>query len=119
MFNYVTDGKALHVPAPRDVSSGDGVLTGSLFGIARTWARTGELVEIQISGVFEVSKSPEETWVVGQQLSLNKITNQITNDLATGPVIGIAFETSRKPHLPQGRVRIFGFVLHEAPKSIN
>ena len=54
--NYVQPGNYVTVPAPYAVSSGDGVLLGSLFGVATTDALIGVDVECAIVGVWSLPK---------------------------------------------------------------
>lgn len=57
MKNYIQPGNVIAVTAPTGgVASGDGVLVGSLFGIAAGDAAENDNVEVQTTGVFELSK---------------------------------------------------------------
>ncbi|MBQ4824153.1 DUF2190 family protein [Leisingera sp. HS039] len=57
MKNYVQPGNVLTFTASEAVSAGQGVLQGSLFGVACTSAETGEQFEAQLTGVFELPKA--------------------------------------------------------------
>ncbi|ODA67103.1 hypothetical protein A7A08_01849 [Methyloligella halotolerans] len=59
MKNFVQPGNTITVPAPTAVASGDGVLVGSLFGVANYDAAPGEAVEIDAIGVFDLPKAEE------------------------------------------------------------
>jgi predicted RecA/RadA family phage recombinase len=65
MRNYISPGDIVTVPAPASVSSGDGVLIGTLFGIAVTDADSGDPVEIKTTGVFTLPKASEQAWTIG------------------------------------------------------
>ncbi len=54
MRNYVQPGDVVTVTAPADVKSGDGVLVGSLFGVAAYDALAGAEVELALVGVFDL-----------------------------------------------------------------
>ena len=56
MKNYIQPGETVTLTAPVDVKSGDGVLVGSLFGVAAYDALTGTDVEVAVEGVFELPK---------------------------------------------------------------
>lgn len=56
MKNYIQPGRALTLAAPSEVSSGDIVIVGSIFGIAAGDAATGEPVDIETEGVFTLPK---------------------------------------------------------------
>jgi predicted RecA/RadA family phage recombinase len=57
MKNFIQRGDMITVTAPTGgVTSGQGVLVGSLFGVAATTAAEGESVEIDTVGVYELPK---------------------------------------------------------------
>jgi predicted RecA/RadA family phage recombinase len=56
MRNFVKNGKMITVYAPENLKSGDGVIVGSIFGIASTDALIGQQVEICVEGVFALNK---------------------------------------------------------------
>lgn len=56
MKNYVQPGNTITLTAPYAVASGDGLLVGSIFGIAAGAAALGEPVETALVGVFDITK---------------------------------------------------------------
>ena len=56
MKNYVQPGNTITLTAPYDVASGDGLLVGSIFGVASGTAALGETVEAALVGVYELKK---------------------------------------------------------------
>jgi len=56
MKNFVQPGDNLDVVAPATVSSGDGVLVGSIFGVAFEDKASGETVALGVEGVYELPK---------------------------------------------------------------
>jgi len=57
MKNYIQNGDMITVTVPvGGVTSGQGLLVGSLFGIVATTAAEGEATEIATTGVFDLSK---------------------------------------------------------------
>ena len=57
MKTFIQPGNVISVTAPAGgVASGDGVIVGSLFGIAACDALAGESVEIATTGVFDLNK---------------------------------------------------------------
>lgn len=57
MKNYIQEGRMITVAAPAGgVTSGDGVVIGSLFGVASKTAAAGETVTIATEGVFDLPK---------------------------------------------------------------
>ncbi|OHV26602.1 DUF2190 family protein [Rhizobium sp. RMa-01] len=58
MKNYVQRGDVVTATAPAGgVSSGDGVLISSLFGVAATTVDAGSEVELATTGVFDLPKA--------------------------------------------------------------
>lgn len=55
--NYVQPGDELTLTAPRDLSSGDPVLVGNLFGVALADATSGTDVDVAVEGVFDIAKA--------------------------------------------------------------
>lgn len=83
MKNFVQAGHVVNVPAPTGgVSSGNGVLVGSLFGIAATDAAQGERVEIAVSGVFRLPITGPVT--VGAKAYWHAASKTATADDAEG-----------------------------------
>lgn len=54
MRNYVQEGRTIPLVAPYDVASGDGMLVGTIFGIATSAAKQGEVVETHLVGVSDL-----------------------------------------------------------------
>ncbi|MCW2242248.1 DUF2190 family protein [Azospirillum canadense] len=55
MRNYVQEGCTLTLTAPYDVASGNGLLVGSIFGVASSNATNGAVVEACVEGVFDLT----------------------------------------------------------------
>ncbi|MBC7286006.1 DUF2190 family protein [Hoeflea sp.] len=56
MKNFVQPGATITFTAAAPVASGDGVLMGTLFGVASTSAEIGMPFEAALSGVFSLPK---------------------------------------------------------------
>jgi len=65
MKNSVQNGEVLTLTAPYNVSSGGGMLVGSIFGVAATTVLSGASVEAEVLGVFELAKVSAQAWTVG------------------------------------------------------
>ena len=64
MKNFVQPGNTITLTAPHAVASGDGLLVGSIFGIAAGAAALGEPVETALVGVSRrVSSSVTGFWM--------------------------------------------------------
>ncbi len=69
MKNYVQDGAVLTVTAPATVTSGIGVIVGSIFGVAVEDAASGAAVSIQTEGVFDLVKLSTAVFAAGDKVS--------------------------------------------------
>ena len=93
MKNHVQDGRVLTVTAPTGgVSSGGGVMSGSLFGVAAFDAVEGAEVEVATEGVFELPKTTGTAWTVGLPIFWNNTTKKAaaTGDLQIGVAVAAA-----------------------------
>ena len=57
MINYIQPGDIVTLIAPATVSSGDGFVVGTLFGVAVRDAASGADVDARITGVLELPKA--------------------------------------------------------------
>ncbi|QGZ94877.1 DUF2190 family protein [Terricaulis silvestris] len=66
MRNYVQPGDNIDIAsAPYAVDSGEGVLVGSLFGVANSDALISTAVVISCVGVFDIAKNAADVFTVG------------------------------------------------------
>ena len=92
MKNFVQPGNTITLTAPYAVASGDGLLVGSIFGIAAGAAALGEPVETALVGVFDITKVGSQAWTVGARVYWDD-TNKRTTTVATdNTLIGVAVE---------------------------
>ncbi len=92
MKNYVQQGKTLTVTAPYAVSSGGGVEitgTGYLFGIAVNNQNLGDIMEMQVEGVFDLVKDTS-TFNEGDYVYWNNTAYEATSTVGTNKKIGVA-----------------------------
>ncbi|MFO0453093.1 MAG: DUF2190 family protein [Pseudomonadota bacterium] len=92
MKNYVQPGDTLSLAAPYGVASGDGLLVGSLFGIANGTASTGEPVEAAVVGVFDLKKTGSQAWAAGDRIYWNNTARETTKTATGNTLIGVAVE---------------------------
>lgn len=104
--NFIQNGDNLTVPAPANVSSGDGVELGVLFGVATTDALSGEDVVIATKGVFELPKTSAQAWTVGAAIYWTG-TAATTATTAGNLLIGVAAAVAANPSAT-GLVRLNG-----------
>jgi predicted RecA/RadA family phage recombinase len=94
MKNYVQAGRMIPVTAPAAVYSGDGVLIGSLFGVAAADADTGAPVELACEGVFTLPKeATTATFAVGAPVEWNAVAKRV-DALDTGVQIGVVVQAA-------------------------
>lgn len=99
MKNFKQPGDAVTVTAPRNLTAGEIVVVGLLVGIAATDAASGDPVEIETRGVFEVAKTNAQAWAtVGLAIYVVPGTGLATTATTTGNVlIGTNLETAVNP----------------------
>ena len=92
MKNYVQPGKTITLTAPYAVTSGDGLLVGSIFGVAAATAALGEAVEAALVGVYDLKKVASQAWAAGDKIYWDD-TNKRTTTVATdNTLIGVAVD---------------------------
>jgi len=88
MKNFVQHGETLTLAAPADVSSGDGVLVGSIFGIAVETAASGAQVALKTTGVFTLPKATGQAWTVGAKVYWDNTNKVCTTTSSSNTLIG-------------------------------
>lgn len=96
MKNFKQPGDTITVTAPAAVASGDGVLVGSLFGVANYSADNGAEVEIKTTGVFELPKTSALAISVGDLLYWDN-SAEVVNKTNTNKLIGVAVSAAANP----------------------
>jgi predicted RecA/RadA family phage recombinase len=98
MKTYIAPGKSITVTAPAGgVLSGQGVLIGTLFGIAQFDAVAGADVEILTEGVVEIGKTSALQIDVGDRVFWDA-TNKVVNKTAAAQVcVGVAVSAAANP----------------------
>ena len=90
MKNHVQCGDNLTLPAPYDVSSGDGVLVGAIFGVAACDALTGADVDIVTREVFTLDKVAGDDFSIGEAAYWDNAAKLVTVTAAGNTRIGVA-----------------------------
>ena len=111
MKTYVQPDHVVTLSAPYAVASGDGLLVGSLFGIATHDAASSAEVETQLTGVVDMAKAASQAWTVGAKVYWDN-TAKVATITATGNVlIGAAMlAVGNTAGETIGRVRLNGSV---------
>lgn len=90
MKNYVQPGNTITLTAPYAVTSGDGVLVGSIFGVAAGTAALGDPVETALEGVYDLKKVASQAWAVGDKIYWDNTAKNTTKTLTSNTLIGVA-----------------------------
>lgn len=90
MKNFIQPGEVVSVPAPANVTSGQGVLVGSLFGVAGHDALSGAPLDLHTQGVVDLVKTASQAWTVGALIYWTGTA--CTNVAATNKLIGVAIK---------------------------
>lgn len=92
MKNYVQPGNTITLTAPYAVASGDGLLVGSVFGVAAGDAANAETVEAALIGVFDLKKVASQAWAVGDKIYWDNTAKVATKTASGNTAIGVAVE---------------------------
>ena len=78
MKTFIQNGDVITVTAPTSgTTSSDGIIVGSLFGIATCDALEGESVEIATAGVFDLSKDAATVISQGDRVAWDDTAREI------------------------------------------
>lgn len=97
MKTYIQPGEVVTVAAPRALTSGEGALVGSLFGVATTDADNGATVEIARRGVFTLAKTSAQAWTVGAKIYWDDTEHECTTVSTDNTLIGCAAAVAANP----------------------
>ena len=92
MKTYVQPGNTITLTAPYAVASGDGLLVGSIFGVAAGTAALGEAVETVVEGVYDLKKVASQAWAAGDKIYWDNTAKNTTKTLTSNTLIGVATE---------------------------
>ena len=106
MQTFVQEGNILSLLAPYDVTSGNGLLVGSIFGVAATDALSGEAVEAQVVGVFDVAKATGAL-TAGQKIYWDNTAKKVTGTASGNTLVGGAVRAAASGDAT-ARVRLSG-----------
>ena len=95
MRNYLQNGHVITVTAPTSgIASGDGLLIGSIFGIAAYASSEGDPVELATTGIYQLPKESTAVLTVGAPVSWDDSAKLVDAPAAGLFPIGIAVETA-------------------------
>ena len=108
MKNFVAVGNTLTLPAPAALTSGQGALIGSIFGVAQKDAASGEEVAFLVTGVLDLPKAPSQAWAVGAKVYWDNAARVTTTTASGNTLIGVAVAAAGAS-TASVRVRLSGF----------
>ena len=109
MKNYLQLGDNITLPAPANVTSGDGALIGAIFGVASTTEAAGvDCVFVRV-GVFILPKAAGAAWAAGQKLYWDNTAKNVTT-LASGTTLIGAAAAAQQSADTSGNVLLTGQV---------
>lgn len=109
MKNFVQAGDIVTLAAPYAVSSGDGALVGSIFGVATGDIASGDDGEFKTTGVFDLLKVGSQAWTVGAKIYWDNTNKYCTTTSSGNTLIGVALTAvGSGAGETTGRVRLNG-----------
>lgn len=90
MKNFVQPGDVIGVTAPYALTSGQGCLVGSLFGIAVKDYDNGAAAEIARTGVYDVTALSTDTASQGAKLYWDNTNKRLTTTASGNTLVGVA-----------------------------
>lgn len=90
MKTFIQRGENITVSAPAAVTSGAGVLVGSLFGVANGDADNGGDVVLSTVGVYELPKKTADDLAVGETVYWDATNDEVTETITSNIKIGLA-----------------------------
>ena len=109
MRNFIRPGNTMPATAPvGGITSGAGLLVGSIFGVAATAAAEGAAVELALTGVFDLPKVSAQAWTQGVKVYWDSAAKNCTTTASGNTLIGTAYASAANPS-GTGRVRLNGY----------
>jgi predicted RecA/RadA family phage recombinase len=106
--NFSQDGQVLGLTMPYDVTSGDGVQVGSIFGVATMTYAEGDTGQVATCGVWSLAKTSAQAWAEGQHVYWDDVNGRADSNPAVGILIGTATAAAENPS-STGYVKLIGY----------
>lgn len=91
MKNYVCEGDVFEFTAGGTITAGSPVLMGSIVGIAAKGGVSGEVIPVNVCGVFTVTKATGAAWAVGDALYWDAGNSSFTKTASGNTLAGYAY----------------------------
>ena len=106
MINFVKSGDTLTLAAPYDVLSGGGFKVGNVFGVAANDTLSGNNVECEVEGVYDLAKDAS-VFAQGDLAYWDDSAKKVTSTVGSNLLIG-AVEVAAATGAAVVRVNLFG-----------
>ncbi len=90
MKNFKAHGDSMEFTAAADLSSGDGVLIGAIFGVVAGDVLTGATGVAKLCGIFNMTKAPSQAWAEGAKVYWDDTNKRCTTVASGNTLIGVA-----------------------------
>ena len=90
MKNFLMEANTITLVAPYNVTSGQGLLVGSIFGVAAFDALSGASVETLLVGACTLAKATGAAWTQGALIYWDNAAKNCTTTAASNKLIGVA-----------------------------
>ncbi|MEM6383450.1 MAG: DUF2190 family protein [Pseudomonadota bacterium] len=95
MKNFVQQGNVITTETPvGGILSGQGLLSGYLFGVAATTQTEGDHVALHTQGVFDLAKTSGQSYAFGDRIYWDATARAVTSTSSGNRRIGIAVEAA-------------------------
>lgn len=89
MKNFVMSGRTVSVLLAAACASGDLVVSGALFGIASVSGQPGDVVEVEVGGVWDLPKKVNEAFTAGAPVYWDATNKQLTVTAGSNLKVGV------------------------------
>ena len=90
MKNFIQPGNVVSLVAPYNLTSGQGVLVGAIFGVAANDALQGTPVEAVRNGVFTLGAVTADTLATGDKVYWDNTARRLTKTATNNVLVGAA-----------------------------
>jgi predicted RecA/RadA family phage recombinase len=97
MKNFVQRGNTLTLTAPAAVVSGQPIIVGSVFGIVNGDAASGDPMDVDVVGVFNLPKVAADAFAEGAAVYWDNTAKLVTSTTTGNTKIGVAVTAAANP----------------------
>lgn len=97
MKNYVCKGDVFEFTAAGTITSGQPVLMGTIVGIAAKSGVSGDVIPVNVEGVYNVTKhgaGSGQAWAVGDAIYWDAVNSRFTKTATDNTLAGVAYASA-------------------------